>query len=147
MSASFTPTALKDLVVGNIIYVDVHIDVADMADPTSKSTTAKKIKQGKAVTRLAIVLVAGTSSITVTYLATFAGSTSLPTTFSDKTMWYPIAPATKESNYDPLPALPNNTAQWACLRKKQTITADPVNKVADSISAASAALILAAMKA
>jgi len=144
---SFTSTALKDLVVGNIIYVDVIIDVADTADPNSKSTTAKKIKAGKPVTRLAVVLVAGTSSVTVTYLATFAKSSSLPTTFTDKTMWYPIKPATKESTYEPLPALPNNTAQWASLRKKQTITTNPANKVADSISAASAALILAAMKA
>lgn len=39
---SFISTPLKDLVVGDIIYVDVHIDKADMADPTSKSTTAKK---------------------------------------------------------------------------------------------------------
>jgi len=39
---SFTSTPLKDLVVGNIIYVDVVINKADMADPSSKSTTAKK---------------------------------------------------------------------------------------------------------
>ncbi|TFK42012.1 hypothetical protein BDQ12DRAFT_710341 [Crucibulum laeve] len=144
---SFTSTALKNLVVGDIIYVDVHIDKADTADPNSKSTTAKKIKKGDPVTRLAVVLVAGASSVQVTYLATFAQSTQLPTTFTDKTMWYPIKPATKESTYDPLPALPNGKAQWACLRKKQTITTDPVNKTAENIGATSAGLILAAMKA
>ena len=58
----------------------------------------------------------------VTYLATFAGTTQIPASFSDKSMWYPISPAKKESTYDPLPALPNNKAQWACLHKKQTIT-------------------------
>jgi hypothetical protein len=40
---SFISTPLKDLAVGDIIYVDVHIDKADMADPASKSTTAKKL--------------------------------------------------------------------------------------------------------
>jgi hypothetical protein len=39
---SFTSTPLKSLAVGDIIYVDVHIDKADVADPNSKSTTAKK---------------------------------------------------------------------------------------------------------
>jgi hypothetical protein len=143
---SFTSTPLKDLAVGDIIYANVHIDKADMADPNSKSTTAKKINKGQPVTRLAVVLVAGSSSVQVTYLATFAGSTQLPASFADKSIWYPISPAKKESTHDPLPALPNNKAQWACLRKKQTITEDPVNKVKESMSKASADLILAAMK-
>lgn len=39
---SFESTPLKDLAVGDIIYVDVAINRADMADPNSKSTTAKK---------------------------------------------------------------------------------------------------------
>ncbi|KAI0299209.1 hypothetical protein BC826DRAFT_63381 [Russula brevipes] len=123
---SKTSTPLKNLVVGDIIYADVHINKSDMADPNSKSTTAKKINKGQAITRLAVVLVAGSSSVQVTYLATFAKSTQLPTTIADKTMWYPISPATKESTHDPLPALQNNTAQWASLRQKQTITTDPV---------------------
>jgi len=144
---SFTPTPLEDLAAGDIIYVNVVIDKADMADPNSKSTTANKIKKGQPVTRLAIVLVAGSSSVQVTYLATFAGTTQIPASFSDKSMWYPISPAKKESTYDPLPALPNNKAQWACLRKKQTITDNPVNKVQESLSKTSASLILAAMKA
>jgi len=145
--SSFTSTPLKSLAVGDIIYVDVHIDKADMADPNSKSTTAKKIKKGTAVTRLAVVLVAGTASVEVTYLATFERSTTLPASFTDQTMWYPIKPATKESTtHDPLPAL-NKEAQWACLRKKQTITTDPVKKTTEQITEASAKLILAAMKA
>ncbi|KAF8737183.1 hypothetical protein AX14_013311 [Amanita brunnescens Koide BX004] len=144
---SQTSTPLKDLAVGDIIYVDVIIDKADMADPNSKSTTAKKIAKGQPVTRLAVVLVTGSSSVQVTYLATFAKSTKLPTSFTDKSFWYPIKPATKESTYEPLPALPNNVAQWASLRKKQTITKDPVMKVQESITKASADLILAAMKA
>ena len=146
---SFTSTPLKDLAIGDIIYVDVLIDKADMADPNSKSTTAKKsvnssanaiiftqrsswlfslprIKKNQPVTRLAVVLVAGSSSVQVTYLATFAQSTQLPTSFADKSIWYPISPAKKEGTHDPLPALPNNTAQWACLRKKQKITDNPV---------------------
>ena len=144
---SQTSTPLKDLAVGDIIYVDVIIDKADMADPNSKSTTAKKyvnsslqlmpsysqadrfsprIAKGQPVTRLAVVLVTGSSSVQVTYLATFAKSTKLPTSFTDKSFWYPIKPATKESTYEPLPALPNNVAQWASLRKKQTITKSPV---------------------
>ncbi|KAF8886083.1 hypothetical protein CPB84DRAFT_1827144 [Gymnopilus junonius] len=141
-----TSTALKDLAVGNIIYADVTIDKADMADPSSTSTTAKKIKKGDKVTRLCIILEKGTSSVTVTYLATFAGATSLPTSFTDKSLWYPIKPATKESTYQPLPET-NGKAQWACLRKKQTITTDPVKKVADTMTEASAKLILGAMKA
>ena len=39
---SFTPTPLKDLAAGDIIYVNVVIDKADMADPNSKSTTTNK---------------------------------------------------------------------------------------------------------
>ena len=127
-----------------------------------------RIKKGDPVTRLAVVLATGSSSVQVTYLATFAQSTKLPASFADKSLWYPISPATKEGTYDPLPALPNNKAQWACLRKKQTITGNPVghlflpcivyipdafvdmvqvNKVQESLSKASAGLILAAMKA
>jgi len=92
--------------------------------PTLNSLS--RINKGQPVTRLAVVLVAGSSSVQVTYLATFAGSTQLPASFADKSIWYPISPAKKESTHDPLPALPNNKAQWACLRKKQTITEDPV---------------------
>jgi hypothetical protein len=39
---SFISTPHKDLAVGDIIYANVLIDKADMADPNSKSTTAKK---------------------------------------------------------------------------------------------------------
>lgn len=63
----------------------------------------------------------------VTYLATFNKSTTLPAAFTDKSYWYPISPATKESTYDPLPAL--GDAQWAALRQKQTVTDDPVGYV------------------
>ena len=93
-----------------------------------------RIKKGQPVTRLAVVLVAGSSSVEVTYLATFIHSTKLPASFADKSMWYPISPATKESTHDPLPALPNNTAQWACLRRKQTITDNPVGYLFNSTS-------------
>ncbi|KAI0299210.1 hypothetical protein BC826DRAFT_1184072 [Russula brevipes] len=117
MSKTFT--ALRDLVFGDIIYVNLYINKKDMADPNSQSTTAKKIKSGKPVTRMSVVLVAGSLSVQVTHLATFEESTQLPTTFVDKTMWYPISPATKESTYDLLPALQNNTAQWACLRQNR----------------------------
>ncbi len=127
-----------------------------------------RIKKGDPVTRLAVVLVTGSSSVQVAYLATFAQSTKLPASFADKSLWYPISPATKESTYAPLSALPNSKAQWACLRKKQTITENPVGylfpppivyipdafvdmiqvkKVQESLSKSSADLILAAMKA
>ena len=91
-----------------------------------------RIKKGQPVTRLAVVLVAGSSSVEVTYLATFIHSTKLPASFADKSMWYPMSPATKESTHEPLPALPNNTAQWACLRRKQTITDNPVGYLFNS---------------
>ncbi|GBE85424.1 hypothetical protein BKA93DRAFT_828887 [Sparassis latifolia] len=143
---SKTSVPLKDLVVGDIIYANIIIDKADMADPNSKSGTAKNIKAGKPVRRLCVVLVAGSSSVVVTYLATFNQSKTLPASFTDKSYWYPVSPATKEGTLDPLPSL-NGTAQWVSLRKKQTVTEDPVEKVTEKFSAASVKLILAAMKA
>ncbi|KAJ7228553.1 hypothetical protein GGX14DRAFT_613506 [Mycena pura] len=126
----FTPVTLSDLEVGDIIYADVKIDSEDMADTNSKSTTAKKIKKGDPITRLAVVLVAGTASVEVTYLATFARSTTLPSSFADKSYWYPFTPAGQESIYEPLPAMTNNEAQWASLRVTQTITQDTVGDLA-----------------
>jgi len=144
---SKTSVALKDLHIGDIIYTNVTINVADQADPNSKSTTAKKIQQGTPIQRLCIVLVPGTQSVQVTYLATLGSSTSLPATL-DRTMWYPFEPATKEGSYTPLPPLSSAKAQWACLRIKQKITANPIDRVDDmQISADSAHEVLAAMKA
>ncbi|KAJ7228547.1 hypothetical protein GGX14DRAFT_384986 [Mycena pura] len=144
---SFTEVALSALVVGDIIYADVKIDAQDMADPNSKSTTAKKIKKGDPITRLAVVLVAGNTSVQVTYLATFARSTTLPTSFADKSYWYPFTPAGQESIYEPLPARANNEAQWASLRVTQTITQGTVKRLDGANIGASADLIRAAMKA
>ncbi|KAJ7743145.1 hypothetical protein B0H16DRAFT_1727867 [Mycena metata] len=144
----FTEVPLNNLVVGDIIYCDVIIDKKDVADPNSKSTTAKKIKAGQPVTRLAVVLVAGAASVRVTYLATFVGATALPASF-DKSYWYPFTPAQKESTHDPLPARADNpVAQWASLRATQTVTQTPVKRVdGGNIGTASADLIRAAMKA
>ncbi|KAJ7035702.1 hypothetical protein C8F04DRAFT_1098212 [Mycena alexandri] len=146
---AFTEVPLNTLVVGDIIYCDVRIDKKDMADPNSKSTTARKINNGQPVTRLAVVLVAGATSVRVTYLATFAGATALPASFADKSYWYPFTPATKESTYDPLPARADSpVAQWASLRATQTVTQTPVKRVdGGNIGTASADLIRAAMKA
>lgn len=72
-----------------------------------------------------MVLVSGTTSVEVTYVATFDQKTQLPSQL-DKTMWYPFSPATKEGSYDPLPSIIGGKAQWASLRTKQTITANPV---------------------
>jgi hypothetical protein len=87
--------------------------------------TYDRIKRGDPVDRYCIVLAVEAQSITVTYLATFKRSTKLPTTL-DKAYWYPVDPAEKEAALDPLPAL-NTNAQWASLRKKQTITVTPVS--------------------
>lgn len=141
---SFIITLLEDLAVGDIIYVEVHNDIADVdMAPVNHGQEVRqsisylndilnslpRIVKGDPVTRLAVILIAGSSSVIVTYFATFAKSTSPPTTFTDKTLWYPVAPATKESDYDPLPALPNNTAQRASLHTKQTITESPVGSL------------------
>ena len=81
--------------------------------------------------QLAIVLITGKSSVEVTYLASFRGKDGeepklcLPTKL-DKSMWYPISPAENEGHFAPLPTLENNKAHWASLRRKQTITVNPV---------------------
>jgi len=140
---------LASLSVGDIIYANVVINQADMADPNSKSTTAKKIKKGQPVERICIVLAVHGGSVDVTYTATFAKSTQLPTSFTDKSYWYPINPATKEGTLDPIPSAINpQTAQWASLRQTQKVTANPAKRIDGSqYTAASVALILAAMKA
>ena len=76
--------------------------------------------------KLAVVLVADNSGVQVTYLTTFGGESTLPSTLNEKGMWYPISPAENEDIYVPLPALKTNKAQWASLRQKQTITASSV---------------------
>ncbi|KAF9233670.1 hypothetical protein BU15DRAFT_66378 [Melanogaster broomeanus] len=143
-----TTVALSTLAEGDIIRAPIIIDIDDLVDPTSKTGTTKDIKKGKPVTRFCIVLKQNSTSVTVTYLATFDKSTTLPTTLKQQ-YWYPIQPATQEGAYVPLPAL-NQRAQWACLRKKQelhlsalpqvpkfttTVVADSVTKIRNAMKA------------
>jgi len=140
-------TQLKDLKVGDLIYADIVVNTADVADLKSKSTTTTKIKQGKPVRRICLVLVPGQISVQVTYVATFDQSNALPSTL-DKKMWYPFKPATKEGDLEPLPELSNGKAQWASIRTKHTITTNPVDKLSDrTVPVASADLIKGKMKA
>lgn len=39
---SKTSTQLKDLAVGDLIFTDIIVDIADLANPASKSGTTKK---------------------------------------------------------------------------------------------------------
>ena len=87
-----------------------------------------RIKQGKPVRRICVVLVPGETSVEVTYVATFDQSHTLPHTL-DKEMWYPFKPATKEGDLEPLPELSNKKAQWASLRTKHTVTQNPVSSL------------------
>ncbi|KAI9571765.1 hypothetical protein HD554DRAFT_1819731 [Boletus coccyginus] len=138
---------LKDLKVGDLIYADIVLNTADIADSNSKSSTTAKIKQGKPVRRICLVLVPGQTSVQVTYVATFGQSTTLSTEL-DKAMWYPFKPATKEGNLEPLPALSNGKAQWASLRTKHTITKNPADVISGlTVPVASAELIKGKMKA
>jgi hypothetical protein len=82
------------------------------------------------VERICIVLAVHEGSVDVTYTATFATSTQLPTLFTDKSYWYPINPATKEGSLDPLPSAINpEIEQWVSLRRTQKVTADPVSQL------------------
>jgi len=141
------PTEIRKLEVGDFIYADVIINLADMADPNSKSTTATKVKQGKAVPRIAVVLAKGEGFVHVTYSTTFKGVTTLPAIFADKTMWYPRKPAKKESIYEPLPATLDGVAGWYSLRRTQRVDTPIVEKLVESVSPATAGLIRGAMKA
>lgn len=145
--------ALEDLAAGSIIYANIIINQKDAAyfyhckkvcymqqsfrkvslicthNRTCSLFIIERIKSGKPVKRLCVVLEGGTKSVNVTYLATFASSTTFPTTL-DTSMWYPITgPATQESSLSPLPAsaLANGRAQWACPRTTQVVTEDPVS--------------------
>jgi hypothetical protein len=85
--------------------------------------THNSIRKGNPIDRICIVLEVSDSFVTVTYTATFRGSTTLP--FKDKSLWYPVAPAEKEGNLEPLPAV-NEKAQWVSLRRKQRVTSSTV---------------------
>ena len=91
-----------------------------------------RIKKGQAVRRICLVLEPGETSVQVTYVATFSENTTLPSTL-DKTMWYPLAPATQEGSFAPLPALDNGKAQWASLRTRHTITVNPVHSESSNV--------------
>ncbi|KAF9219437.1 hypothetical protein BS17DRAFT_811159 [Gyrodon lividus] len=143
-----TTVALSTLAQGDIIRAPIIIDIDDLVDPTSKTGTTKDIKKGKPITSFCIVSNQNSTHVTVTYLATFDKSTTLPTTLK-KPYWYPIDPAKKEGSYVPLPAL-NERAQWASLRKKQELqlSALPqVPKFTTKVIAESVAKIRGAMKA
>jgi len=104
---SMTPTQLKDLAVGDLISVDIFVNIADVANPKLKTKTTKKIKKGQAVRHICLVLEpGGETSVQVTYVATFNlnGSTTLPA------MWYPFTPAAQEGSFAPLPVLDNGKA-------------------------------------
>ncbi|KZT03133.1 uncharacterized protein LAESUDRAFT_762126 [Laetiporus sulphureus 93-53] len=126
MTETKVTTALKDLRVGDMIWVKATVNKADLANPAATSATTKAVLQGKHVKRLCVVLIEGTTSVVVTYLTTFGDSAALPTRFTDKSYWYP--------------------AQWVSLRQKQTIFDDPVPKVASRFTSSSIRLILNAMK-
>ncbi|KAF8550756.1 hypothetical protein OG21DRAFT_371746 [Imleria badia] len=138
-------THLKDLKVGDLIYTEIKIDIKDLADPNSKTKTTKAIKAGKEVKRICIVLVPGHDSVEVSYSATFHDSHTLPAHL-DKHMWYPFKPATKEGDLEPLPERRDERACWASLRALHKITKNPVDKLDEEISAASAHLIKEKMK-
>ncbi|PBK77699.1 hypothetical protein ARMSODRAFT_4233 [Armillaria solidipes] len=144
---SKTPTALKDLAVGDIIWTPVIVDLQDFGSPASQSTMAKMIRKGVPVPRLCIVLATGETSVQVTYLATFGDSVTLPSHL-DKNMFYPFSPSnTSGGPYEPLPMLDDGSrSPWASLRAKYTITENPVSKTELKVPTSSAALILASMK-
>ncbi|CCL99536.1 uncharacterized protein FIBRA_01554 [Fibroporia radiculosa] len=138
---------VSKLVVGDLIYASIHIDRADMANPKATSGTAKKIKKGEPVVRHCVVLEKNEHSVVVTYLATFGGSKKLPTTLQE-VYWYPIEPAEKEGKHEPLPELNPGVAQWASLRKKQTVTGDvKMSDMRVRMSEESVHLVLSAMHA
>ncbi|KAG9316104.1 hypothetical protein JVU11DRAFT_3778 [Chiua virens] len=137
---SKTSTHLKDLQVGDLIWANVVLDIADLVDLKSTSSTAKKTKEGKPTRRICLVLEAGATSVRVTYVATFNESNTLPTAL-DKTMWYPFRPATKEGDLEPLPPMREGIAQWASLRSTHTITNDPVYVLPETVSVETAGLI------
>ncbi|PBK94528.1 hypothetical protein ARMGADRAFT_1011961 [Armillaria gallica] len=144
--SSTTPTALRDLAVGDVIWTPVIVDQRDFGSPTSKSTMAKRIKKGLPVLRLCIVLATGETSVQVTYMATFGDSDTLPSHL-DKTMFYPFEPVLPSGGpYKPLPVLQDARHSWASLRARYTITGNPVSKIELRVPASSAALILASMK-
>ncbi|KAF8801419.1 hypothetical protein BYT27DRAFT_7198199 [Phlegmacium glaucopus] len=135
---------LSDLSFGDLISTDVMIDIRDLLDPNSKTTTAKKIKKGLPTRRLCVVLVTGSTSIGVTYLATFNRQTVLPDNLNQN-LWYPIKPAEKgDQDFDPLPGEPNGEAQWASLRRIQYINGE-FDKKSGILPVASAEVIKAAM--
>ncbi|KIK96561.1 hypothetical protein PAXRUDRAFT_825793 [Paxillus rubicundulus Ve08.2h10] len=140
-----TTVSLSTLEEGDIIRAPIIIDIDDLVDPKSKTGTTKDIKRGKPITRYCIVLKKNPTSVTVTYLATFDKSLTLPTTLKQQ-YWYPIKPATQEGSYVPLPAL-NERAQWACLRKKQELVLSTVPKFTTKVVAQSVTTIWDAMKA
>lgn len=138
---------------GQVIYTDVVINVNDIsphADP--QSTTQKKIKSGKPVKRLAVVVQRiSPTEIEVGYLATFTQSKGLP--FTDKSYWYPVQPAPQEGELVPLsvitaPGNPPPPAQWISLRRLHSVTDKTVDVTTSFIfSKDSVAHILAAKKA
>ncbi|CAG8739778.1 15166_t:CDS:2, partial [Acaulospora colombiana] len=117
-----TLVPIGDISVGDTVWVPLIIEIEDYQNFAGGSTTSKRVRKGQSVDRLAVVLVADGSSIQVTYSVTFGGQKSLPASVTDKTMWYPVSPASNEGNYDPLPMVPDQPAHWICVRKKQTIT-------------------------
>ncbi|KAF9233672.1 hypothetical protein BU15DRAFT_79878 [Melanogaster broomeanus] len=145
---AYTEVSLSTLAEGDIIRAPIIIDLDDLVDPKSTTGTTRSIKHGRPVKRYCIVLKQNSTSVTVTYLATFDKSTELPTTLKEK-YWYPINPATQEGSYVPLPAL-NQRAQWACLRKKQELDLSALPRVLKfsmTVAADSVTKIQGAMKA
>ena len=81
------------------------------------------IRNGKAVDRICIVIDISDGVVTVTYTATFKASTKLP--FENKEFWYPVRPAEKEGDLEPLPAV-NDKAQWVSLRRGHKVAGSKV---------------------
>ncbi|KAF9230371.1 hypothetical protein BU15DRAFT_69252 [Melanogaster broomeanus] len=138
-----TTVALSTLAEGDIIRAPHHHRHRRPGGPDVQNRNYKR--KGKPITRFCIVLKQNSTSVTVTYLATFDKSTTLPTTLKQQ-YWYPIQPATQEGSYVPLPAL-NQRAQWACLRKKQELHLSAVPKFTTTVVADSVTKIRNAMKA
>ncbi|CAG7852346.1 SubName: Full=Uncharacterized protein {ECO:0000313/EMBL:CCA69723.1} [Serendipita indica DSM 11827] len=133
---------------GDIVKLELAINRADYWKGKNPGSNSRKLGKGEPGELTCVVLTVNNdnATMTVTYVATFAGHEQLPEGL-DQTMFYPFDPAPQAGFPHLLPKMANGKAGWASLRQTYTVKqSDVIQKQNWTLPEGTVDIILKAMK-
>lgn len=126
----------SEIKVGQVIWATLVLDVASVPPKALRkkpqSTTVQRIVKGKPCQRMAVVLDVASNQLTVAYLTSFGGSATLVSVGIDEDQihnWWPIKPAEKEGDLEPIDMMGHQGGLegcWVSLKNKYFVTSEDV---------------------